>query len=161
LNTFGKKKTLGFYNPYIKQKSQSLKFKVMFSSKSKTNDLPIGSTTIIGAGTTIKGDIESLGDIRIDGNLVGNLKTKAKVLIGQDGAVDGDITGANADIMGKVTGYIKISELLQLRGKCVVNGEIQTGKLEVEPTASFNGSCQMGASVVELMAPELGNVVNS
>lgn len=133
----------------------------MFSSKSKTNELPIGSTTIIGAGTTIRGDIESLGDIRIDGNLIGNLKTKAKVLIGQDGIVDGDITGTNADIMGKVTGYVKISELLQLRGKSIVAGEIQTGKLEVEPTASFNGSCQMGASVVELLAPELGNVVNN
>jgi cytoskeletal protein CcmA (bactofilin family) len=134
----------------------------MFSSKSKTNDLPIGSTTIIGAGTTIKGDIESQGDIRIDGNLIGNLKTRSKVLIGQEGIVDGDISGANADIMGKVTGYVKISELLQLRGKSIVSGEIQTGKLEVEPTASFNGSCQMGASVVELLAPaELGNVVNS
>ena len=62
--------------------------------------------------------------------------------------------------MGKVTGFVKISELLQLRGKSMVTGEIQTGKLEVEPTASFNGSCQMGASVVEL-APELGNVVNN
>lgn len=144
---------------YIKE-NLNLKFKSMFSSKSKTNDLPIGSTTIIGAGTIIKGDIESQGDIRIDGNLIGNLKTKAKVLIGQDGVVDGDITGANADIMGKVTGFVKISELLQLRGKCIVSGEIQTGKLEVEPTASFNGSCQMGASVVEL-APELGAVVNN
>jgi len=132
----------------------------MFNSKSKTNELPIGSTTIIGAGTTITGDIESLGDIRIDGRLIGNLRTKAKVLIGQEGIVDGDITGTNADIMGGVTGSVKIRELLQLRGKSIVAGEIQTGKLEVEPTASFNGSCQMGASVVEL-APELGNVVNN
>jgi cytoskeletal protein CcmA (bactofilin family) len=132
----------------------------MFNSKSKTNELPIGSTTIIGAGTIIKGDIESTGDIRIDGSLIGNLKTRAKVLIGQEGIVDGDITGANADIMGKVTGFVKISELLQLRGKSIVTGEIQTGKLEVEPTASFNGSCQMGASVVEF-APELAAAVNN
>ena len=131
----------------------------MFSSKTKTNELPIGSTTIIGAGTAITGDIESNGDIRIDGRLNGNLISKAKILIGQDGIVEGDIRGVNADIMGKVTGSVRIKELLQLRGKSSVSGEIQTGKLEVEPTASFNGSCQMGASVVEL-AHELGNVVN-
>ena len=49
----------------------------MFNSKSKPTDTPIGSTTIIGAGTTISGDIESNGDIRIDGNLIGNLLSKA------------------------------------------------------------------------------------
>lgn len=131
----------------------------MFTSKTKTTETPVGSTTIIGAGTVITGDIESSGDIRIDGKLIGNLSSKAKVLIGQDGIVEGDIIGQQADVMGKITGKIKIYELLQLRGKSNVSGEITTGKLEVEPSASFNGSCQMGANVVELTA-ELGNVVN-
>ncbi len=131
----------------------------MFTSKTKTTETPVGSTTIIGAGTVITGDIESSGDIRIDGKLIGNLSSKAKVLIGQDGIVEGDIIGQQADVMGKITGKIKIYELLQLRGKSNVSAEITTGKLEVEPSASFNGSCQMGANVVELTA-ELGNVVN-
>jgi len=132
----------------------------MFNSKTKTNDAPTGNgTTIIGAGTIINGDISSNGDIRIDGTLIGNLSCKAKVLIGQEGIVEGDINGQQADIMGKVTGMLKIKELLQLKGKCNVNGELFAGKLEVEPTATFNGSCHMGANVVELTA-ELGNVVN-
>lgn len=135
----------------------------MFNSKTKAGEAPVGSATIIGAGTTITGDVVSSGDIRIDGTLVGNVKSKARVLIGQDGIVEGDVMGQNADITGKVTGSVKVQELLQLRGKSVVAGEIYTGKLEVEPTASFNGSCHMGtagASVVEL-TPELGNVVNN
>lgn len=135
----------------------------MFNSKTKAGEAPVGSATIIGAGTTITGDIISSGDIRIDGTLVGNVKSKARVLIGQDGIVEGDVMGQNADITGKVTGSVKVQELLQLRGKSIVAGEIYTGKLEVEPTASFNGSCHMGtagASVVEL-TPELGNVVNN
>lgn len=132
----------------------------MFNSKTKTHDAPPGNgTTIIGAGTVINGDISSNGDIRIDGTLIGNLSSKAKVLIGQDGIVEGDIIGQQADITGKVTGMLKIKELLQLRGKCNVNGELYAGKLEVEPTATFNGSCHMGANVVELTA-ELGNVAN-
>jgi len=122
----------------------------MFNSKSKTPDSPIGSTTIIGAGTSIYGNIESNGDIRIDGTLTGNLTTKAKVLIGPDGVVEGDISGQHADVLGSVHGHLKIKELLQLRGKCIVTGEIHAGKLEVEPTATFNGSCHMGASIVEL-----------
>jgi cytoskeletal protein CcmA (bactofilin family) len=131
----------------------------MFNAKNKTTETPTGSTTIVGAGTVIRGNIESDGDIRIDGTLIGNLLAKAKVLIGTEGMVEGDIIGQAADVLGKVTGQLKINELLQLRGNSKVSGEIYAGKLEVEPTATFNGNCHMGANVVELNA-ELGNVVN-
>ena len=133
----------------------------MFNSKAKlsSGELSTGSTTIIGSGTVIKGDIRSDGDIRIDGVLTGNLFAKSKIFIGPEGAVEGDINGEQADVLGKVTGQIKITELLQLLGKCDVQGDIFAGKLQVEPTASFNGCCHTGANVVELKK-ELGNVVN-
>jgi len=53
-----------------------------------------------------------------------------------------------------------IKEVLQLRGKCNVDGDIFAGKLEVEPSATFNGRCHMGANVVELNI-ELATAVNS
>jgi cytoskeletal protein CcmA (bactofilin family) len=139
----------------------------MFNSKSKSsgNETSGVSTTIIGAGTIINGNIESSGDIRIDGTLIGNLNSKAKVLVGADGTIDGSIKGKNADVLGKVTGQIDVKEVLQLRGKCLVDGDICTGKLEVEPTATFNGRCHMGANVIELgnvvgLNVELGTAVN-
>ena len=133
----------------------------MFNAKSKSspNESPNGSTTIIGAGTVINGDIESSGDIRIDGTLIGNLNAKAKVLIGAEGLVEGDIKGRQADVLGKVTGQMDIKEVLQLRGKCSIDGDIYAGKLEVEPTATFNGRCHMGANIVELNV-ELATAVN-
>lgn len=139
----------------------------MFNAKSKTEgrEAPKGGTTIIGTGTTINGNIESEGDIRIDGFLNGNLTAKSKIFIGPEGSVEGDITGQHADVLGKVTGQLKIKDLLQLMGKCEVEGDIFAGKLQVEPTANFNGSCHMGASVVGLnnvveLNKELGAVVN-
>ena len=133
----------------------------MFNAKSKSgsNETPGGSTTIIGAGTTINGNIESTGDIRIDGTLIGNLTSKAKVLVGADGVIEGSIKGKNADVLGRVTGQMDIKEVLQLRGKCIIDGDIFAGKLEVEPTATFNGRCHMGANVVELNV-ELPTAVN-
>lgn len=133
----------------------------MFNSKSKFSEteLPGGNTTIIGAGTIINGDIESSGDIRIDGTLIGNINSKAKVLIGSDGVVEGAVKGRQADVLGRVTGQMDVKEVLQLRGKCNIDGDIYAGKLEVEPTATFNGRCHMGANVVELNV-ELGAVVN-
>jgi len=78
----------------------------MFNSKSKQASVEIsrGSTTIIGAGTVINGDIQSDGDIRIDGLLNGNLYAKSKIFIGPEGAVEGDLHGVHADVLGKVTG---------------------------------------------------------
>ncbi len=134
----------------------------MFNSKSKSTsgDMPTGGTTIIGTGTIISGDIKSDGDIRIDGVLNGNLFAKAKIFIGPDGVVEGDIHGDQADILGKVTGQIRIKELLQLLGKCDVKGDIFAGKLQVEPSASFTGRCHTGANVVELNKELVKNVVN-
>lgn len=124
----------------------------MFNAKSKAafDESPAGASTIIGAGTVITGDISSKGDIRIDGTLKGNLEARAKVLIGPEGVVEGDIQGMQADVLGKVIGTIKVKELLFLRGKAVLEGDIYAGKLQIEPTAVFNGHCHMGANVVEL-----------
>lgn len=133
----------------------------MFNSKSKSSfDATTGNaSTMIGAGTTITGDMESNGDIRIDGILRGNLKGKAKIIIGAEGIVEGNIEGLQADIMGHVTGSIKMQELLFLHGKTVVNGDIFAGKLQIEPTAVFNGNCHMGANIVELKQ-EMASAIN-
>ena len=73
--------------------------------------------------------------------------------------VDGNIEGLSADIMGRVNGVIKVQELLFLHGKPEVHGDIYAGKLQVEPTAVFNGNCHMGANIVELKK-EVANAVN-
>src|SRR6202012_4776107 len=121
----------------------------MFNGKTKSDSFEIGaapvsaSASLIGAGTTMKGDITSNGDLRIDGTLVGNIHCSAKVVIGANGVVQGDINGQQADIMGKVTGTIKVKDLLQLKGGRGLNGNIPAVKLQIEPSANFNGECHM------------------
>ena len=124
----------------------------MFTSKSRSTNQESVSTsnTIIGAGTTITGNIDTIGDLRIDGNLKGNIFSKAKVLIGPNGNVEGNIYCCQADIMGQVTGNITTTDLLQLKSKAAVAGDIQAAKLFIESTVNYNGQCQMGANIVEL-----------
>lgn len=126
----------------------------MFNTKNKTDmqheKTNGGGATLIGAGTTLKGDISSNSDLRIDGTVIGNINSSAKIIVGNSGVVEGDITGNQADIVGKVSGNIRSKELLQLRGECVVSGNLYAGKLQIEPSATFNGQCHMGANVVEM-----------
>jgi len=106
--------------------------------------------TLISAGTTLKGDISSNSDLRVDGTVIGNIKSAAKVIIGSTGVVEGDISASQTDIAGKVSGNIRSKELLQLKGQCVITGNLYAGKLQIEPSATFNGQCHMGANVVEM-----------
>ncbi|GAO43285.1 bactofilin family protein [Flavihumibacter petaseus] len=132
----------------------------MFNGKSKSEfatETTGNSTSLIGSGTTLKGDLSSNGDMRIDGTLIGNVISTAKVVIGANGVVEGDIIGQQADIMGKVTGTIKVKELLQLKASGIVNGNIHAGKLQIEPAATFNGACHMGTPVEIAEAPKMND----
>jgi cytoskeletal protein CcmA (bactofilin family) len=122
----------------------------MFNNKSSSHEkeTSTGLATIVASGTEIKGDIESRGDIRVDGVLVGNLTTSSKVLVGPSGKIMGDVVAQQADILGQIEGTIKVSELLYLKGNCQINGNIYAGQLQVDATASFNGECHMGAAAV-------------
>jgi cytoskeletal protein CcmA (bactofilin family) len=130
----------------------------MFNQKSKTDissPAPAGNgTTLISSGTTLKGDISSNGDLRMDGTIIGNIHSNAKIVIGATGVVEGDISGNQADIVGKVSGNVRAKELIQLRGDSLVTGNLYAGKLQIEPSATFNGQCHMGTNVVEMNSNE-------
>lgn len=120
----------------------------MFNKEKSTNSTERvngKSATLISAGTTLTGDLQSEGDLRIDGTIRGNVTSSAKVIIGATGFVEGLVIGQQADIAGKVSGNIEVKELLQLREQCVVDGNIAAGKLQIEPTATFNGQCKMNS----------------
>lgn len=102
------------------------------------------SSTLVGKGTVIEGSIETSGTIRIEGKVTGNVTSRSKVVLGPLSSVLGDILALNADIEGEVKGNLEIGELLTLKSTSVVEGDIQTSKLVVEPGATFNGKCSMG-----------------
>ena len=129
----------------------------MFNKTTKENSVTGGrqestssSINLIGAGTVIEGNIRSNGDIRIDGAVYGQVFSKAKIVIGSTGLVEGDINCQNADVSGTVKGKSSINELLFLKASSKMNGDIVTGKLIVEVGASFTGSCNMGPLIKDI-----------
>lgn len=121
----------------------------MSSSKNQTVD--VSSVNLIRAGTKISGDINSQGDIRIDGHLNGNLITNGRFVLGPNGLIEGNINCANAEMEGEVKGVITVSEMLALKSTARINGDIFTSRLSIEPGAVFNGTCNMGAKVKNMV----------
>ena len=135
----------------------------MFTSKDqkKVAEEISNSTNTIGKGTVLEGSIETYGNIRIEGKVIGNIKSKSKIALGHSSHVQGNITAQNADLEGEVKGRIEITEILILKSTAIVHGDIVTGKLVVEPGAVFNGSCKMGASVRDIKLGENGQGTRS
>ena len=109
----------------------------------ETEQKPIN---LISLGTEIAGDINTSGDIRIDGKLEGNLVTKGKIVIGETGALKGTINCSNADVSGSIEGKVNVKELLSLKRTSKILGDIITDKLAIEPGAKFTGTCKMDSS---------------
>ncbi len=125
----------------------------MFKNSDKmgrNNESDGNSVNLIGAGTKIKGNIQSEGDIRIDGTLIGTITSKGKVVVGSTGTVEGEITCENADISGTIKVKISVSNILLLKPTAKLTGDIVTSKLAIESGATFSGSCSMGAVVKDI-----------
>ncbi len=122
----------------------------MFQKVNKSSAVESSSINLIGNGTHISGDINSNGDVRIDGTLKGNLSISGKLVVGPSGNIEGNVTCQNADISGEIHGKVTVSELLSLKSSAKLLGDIITGKISIEPSATFTGTCNMGAVVKKI-----------
>lgn len=100
--------------------------------------------------TKIVGNIESDGDIRIDGIMEGKLNCKGRVVIGPEARIKGTIYASNAEILGNVEGQITVGDLLSLKSTAEITGDLIMGKFSVEPGARFTGNCKMNGSTKSL-----------
>jgi cytoskeletal protein CcmA (bactofilin family) len=117
---------------------------------SHTPSTPAASTpsagremNIISKGTNIQGDVICDGDLRIDGEVKGTIRSRSKIMVGPDGYVNGDIECVHAEVLGRVKGTLKVQDHLNLRGNARMEGDVLTTHFEMEPSVKFNGKCTM------------------
>lgn len=112
-------------------------------NKEKTNSASQSLLNLIGPGTEIKGDLICEGDIRIDGRVDGTVRVGQRLVIGESGVINGNITVGNAIVAGNVVGNIHSAQTTVLHGKSSVKGDIYTSQIIIESGARFNGRCVM------------------
>lgn len=124
----------------------------MFKSKDRSKNnapatqqtSPSGATNMIAQGTHMEGTIDAGNDIRVDGYLKGTLNCKGRVIIGVEGEINGDVVCQNAIVEGSFNGTMNVKEVLTVKETAQMDGQIDTGKLNIQPGAVFNGTCTMG-----------------
>jgi cytoskeletal protein CcmA (bactofilin family) len=99
--------------------------------------------SIIGEGTTLRGDFDLNGLLRIDGTFYGKVRTSGRVLIGRNGRAECDLIAGTIVIGGKVKGEIIAAERITLLSTGVLIGNIVTPRLIIEEGVIFNGRCEI------------------
>lgn len=113
----------------------------------ETEQRDFGVVNVIANGTQLEGNIVTNGDIRVDGIVKGHIVSKAKVIVGRDGRVEGNITCSNIEIEGQVNAEsLNVSNLISLKATANLLGNIAAGKIAIEPGAEFSGNCKMHSS---------------
>lgn len=105
--------------------------------------IPSNQINMVGEGTVLEGTIESGGDFRISGRIVGRLRVAGKVIVAQEGVVEGELRASSADIAGRVQGEVHVEDRLLLRSTGSVEGDVFTARLIVEEGGMLEGNCKM------------------
>jgi cytoskeletal protein CcmA (bactofilin family) len=104
-----------------------------------------GGTNVVNLGPrdTLNGRLEIQGDLKVAGNVEGELKASGDVSIGEGAAIQASIEGANVNVRGQVTGNVTAKKRLTLGGSGRLNGDVKVARLTVEDGATLNGNVTM------------------
>jgi cytoskeletal protein CcmA (bactofilin family) len=113
------------------------------------NGLP--QRALIDSGVNVKGNLETDGELHIDGQIVGNISC-GHLVIGKDGAVSGDIKADEVVVCGKTEGRIRARRIM-LQESARVVGDIFYEIISIEEGAQFIGASNQGKDETNDEAP--------
>ncbi len=93
----------------------------------------------------VVGDCKAEGTLHIKGNVEGNVKGGAAVVVGENALIRGSVRAEEAVVSGRVEGNLTISARLTLRASGSVEGDIDAQAITIEKGAVINGTIEMGS----------------
>ncbi|MFH1890707.1 MAG: polymer-forming cytoskeletal protein [Candidatus Kuenenbacteria bacterium] len=111
--------------------------------KEKKNDTVEGVDTIIGPSVSVEGNFKGDGNIIVEGELKGSLKTKGFLRASESSVVVANISVGSAEVSGQVSGNIKVKDNLDIKETAIVDGDIETTTISVAYGAVLNGNIKM------------------
>ena len=112
--------------------------------------------SFVGVNSHFRGDIKSKGTLRIDGAVEGNVEADWLIL-GEKANLKGSVTARGIIVGGRIEGALAAKEILEIKAKGQVVGDITTPKLMVSEGGMLEGRSSMNresSNVVELPVKE-------
>ena len=112
--------------------------------------------SFIGGNSVFNGDVDSKGTLRVDGVVEGNISADW-VIVGEKARIAGNITARGIVVGGKIDGNLKAKEIVEIKNKGQIKGDIISKKLVVAEGGIFEGKSTMPreeSNVIELQTAE-------
>ena len=116
-----------------------------------------GVNSILGEGSSFKGNVRIEGSMRVDGEFEGNLTVTDSLVVGKSGTVKAEVEVGEAIVAGRVLGRIRASDRVELQTGSRMEGDVYTQSFMIEDGVFFRGSCHMGKEEErgeEILAPD-------
>ena len=97
--------------------------------------------SIVGEGTSFKGELTLQGLLRIDGDFIGRIHTEGKVLIGKNGRAECTIIAGTVVVGGVLKGNIRSTEKVIVLSSGTIIGNVSAPRLIIEDGVIFHGEC--------------------
>lgn len=131
----------------------------MLHKKRKVNATGGALETMIGSGTTIKGDISFEGGLRVDGTVEGTITAPdgsgSRLVVTDQAEIRGEIQVPNVVINGRIIGNVHASERLELHAQASVEGDLYYEVIQMEEGAGITGTCSHISATKQGKAPGL------
>lgn len=115
----------------------------MFGSTIKNEKISLEKIdTLISKNVKIDGEITSVGTVRLDCKVTGNVKSEG-LIIGETGEIKGDISCDEIIVSGKVEGKISCKNKMHIKETGSQIGDVEVGLLIIDEGANFEGNCLM------------------
>lgn len=114
--------------------------------------------SLVGSDSYFKGDIKTKGTLRIDGTVDGHIEADW-VILGEKSQIRGDVAARGVVVGGAIEGNVTAKEIIEIKGKGQVAGDIRTSKLSISEGGVFEGRSMMHreeSNVVELSLKSKG-----
>ncbi|MGZ8583033.1 MAG: bactofilin family protein [Actinomycetota bacterium] len=102
-----------------------------------------GEVTIVGAGARLEGNVVSAGNLRIDGQVNGQINADGDVTLSPQSQVEADIRAQNVSVGGKFKGNLIVKGKAHLARGGRIEGNITSKTLVVEEGGIFHGQSIM------------------
>jgi len=120
-----------------------------FSKKGPMADTQLSYASMIGSGSSVKGDFTHRGNMLLSGHLVGDIhqdeessgsKEGYTAVVGKSGFLEGNIHSAHAIIIGRIEGSVYAKGRVEIYPGAIVNGDVTYSQINVHPDAKVNGN---------------------
>jgi cytoskeletal protein CcmA (bactofilin family) len=101
------------------------------------------SPNLINESTQIQGNIEASESLRIDGKVQGDIRCAARLVIGKNADIQGNVLCQNLELLGRILGDVRAENSCTLRSSASLTGNLSTLLLSIENGAQFQGQCTM------------------